>query len=247
MAIDLEQAPKAQSDVPGVIYPESDGNPISDHTLQFEWIVTIKGNLDSLFADDPNVFVAGDLLWYPVKGSPKVRLAPDVMVVFGRPKGERGSYQQFNEEGIAPQVVFEVLSPGNRAGEMISKFVFYQKYGVEEYYLYDPFKQDFSGWVRPDGGFELERVDTSDAFLSPRLGVSFVVRDEMPLEIYQPNGDRFLTFIELAQRAEAERQRAAAAEQRAVTAEQRALSAEQRAEQLAAKLRTLGINPETVS
>lgn len=232
MAINLDQILGLHNDEREVIYPESDGNPISDHTLQFEWIVTIKGNLDALFANDSHVFVAGDLLWYPVKGNPKVRLAPDVMVVFGRPKGERGSYQQFNEEGIPPQVVFEVLSPGNRAGEMISKFVFYQKYGVEEYYLYDPFKQDFSAWIRPENGFELEGVERDNSFVSPRLGVRFVVEDGKPLQIYQPNGDRFLTFIELARRVESEGQRADAAEQRA--------------EQLAAKLRALGVNPETV-
>lgn len=215
-----------------IVYPESDGNPISDHTLQFEWIVTIKGNLDALFADNPDAFVAGDLLWYPVKGNPKVRLAPDAMVVFGRPKAERGSYQQFNEENIPPQVVFEVLSPGNRYGEMLSKFVFYQKYGVEEYYLYDPFRQDFSGWVRPAGGFQLEAIENNKDHRSPRLGVRFVVPDGGTLEIYQPNGKRFLTFVELAQSAE--------------NAEQRADAAERRTEQLAAKLRALGIDPETV-
>lgn len=239
MAVEMRLAPEAQNAEREIIYPESDGNPISDHTLQFEWIVTIKGNLDALFADDPAVFVAGDLLWYPVKGTPKVRLAPDAMVVFGRPKGERGSYQQFNEDGIPPQVVFEVLSPGNRAGEMISKFVFYQKYGVEEYYLYDPFKQDFSGWVRSTGGFELEAVEIGSGFVSPRLGVCFVSTEGSTLEIYDPNGNRFLTFVELSQRAESEGLRAEAEGRRAD-------AAEQRLEQLAAKLRTLGVDPETI-
>ncbi len=32
------------------------------------------------------------------------------MVVFGRPKGDRGSYKQWLENQIAPQVVFEILS-----------------------------------------------------------------------------------------------------------------------------------------
>src|SRR6266542_1981574 len=91
-------------------YPDSDGLPMADNTLQFEWIVTIKGNLDRLFADDPLVFVAGDLLWYAVEGRPEIRSAPDAMVVFGRPKGYRGSYKQWMEDGIPPQVVFEVLS-----------------------------------------------------------------------------------------------------------------------------------------
>ncbi|MEC4805732.1 MAG: Uma2 family endonuclease, partial [Jaaginema sp. PMC 1080.18] len=97
-----------------IIYPDSDGQPMADNTQQFRWIVLIKENLEVLFADNPDVFVAGDLLWYPVEGQPKIRIAPDAMVIFGRPKGDRGSYRQWEEENIVPQVVFEILSPGNR-------------------------------------------------------------------------------------------------------------------------------------
>ena len=118
-----------------IIYPESDGQPMADNTKQFELIVLIKKNLDLLFANDPNVFVAGDLLWYAIKGNNVTCKAPDVMVVFGRPKGDRGSYLQWKEDNIPPQVVFEILSPSNSAKEMISKYKFYERYGVEEYYL----------------------------------------------------------------------------------------------------------------
>ena len=45
-----------------VIYPDSDGLPMADNTKQFRWILIIQQNLAWLFADDPNVFVAGDLL-----------------------------------------------------------------------------------------------------------------------------------------------------------------------------------------
>lgn len=65
-----------------IIYPDRDGQPMSDNTKQFRWIVTIKENLELLFAEDPHVFVAGDLLWYPVEGNNAIRNAPDVMVVF---------------------------------------------------------------------------------------------------------------------------------------------------------------------
>ncbi len=60
------------------------------------------------------------------------------MVILGRPKEERGSYKQWEEDGIAPQVVFEVLSPGNRFNDLLRNFRFYEKYGVEEYYIYNP-------------------------------------------------------------------------------------------------------------
>ena len=78
-----------------VFYPSSDGKPMAENTLQWEWIVLTKSGLDTLFADRPDVFVASDLLWYPVEGQPKICIAPDVMVVFGRPKGYRGSYRQW--------------------------------------------------------------------------------------------------------------------------------------------------------
>ncbi|MBW4582753.1 MAG: hypothetical protein KME42_24565 [Tildeniella nuda ZEHNDER 1965/U140] len=93
-----------------VTYPDSDGQPLSDHTKQFNWIVTVKLGCEALFKYDPNVFVAGDLLWYPVEGSNTMKAAPDTMVIFGRPKGDRGSYQQWQEDHIPPQVAFEILA-----------------------------------------------------------------------------------------------------------------------------------------
>ncbi len=78
-------------------------------------------------------------------------VANDVMVVFGRPKGRRGSYKQWQEDNIAPQVVFEILSPSNSLEEMERKLLFYQRYGVEEYYLYDPDSHNFQGWWRQEG------------------------------------------------------------------------------------------------
>ena len=86
-----------------VTYPDSDGKPMADNTEQFRWIVVVKENLEYLYANDANVFVAGDLLWYPVQGDNRTATAPDVMVVIGRPKGRRGSYKQWEEGNITPR------------------------------------------------------------------------------------------------------------------------------------------------
>ncbi len=222
------------------LYPDSDGQPMADNTRQFQWIVLIKENLECCFADQPDVFVAGDLLWYPVEGEPKIRVAPDVFVVFGRPKGDRGSYRQWEEGNIAPQVVFEILSPGNRIPAVFQKQRFYQRYGVEEYYIYDPDDHQFVGLQQVDGEFiEIERIAH---WTSPRLGIRFEFTPEF-LTLYRPDGERFLTTIEMATeraaRAEAEAER-----QRAALERQRADSERERAERLAAQLRALGIEPE---
>jgi Uma2 family endonuclease len=216
------------------IYPDSDGKPVADNTEQFRWIVTIKENLEWLFANDPQVFIAGDLLWYPVEGRREICTAPDTMVVFERPKGKRGSYKQWQEGNIAPQVVFEILSPCNTKAEMNRKLLFYYTHGVEEYYLYDPESNALSGWQRR--GDYLEVIEPMENWNSPRLGIRFDMSGT-ELQLYAPNGQKFQSFSEVSQRlgqlgqqAEAERKRAD--------------EQQQRAERLAEKLRSLGVSPD---
>lgn len=237
-----------------IVYPDCDGQPMADNTLQWEWIVTIKCGLDAQYADDPNVFIAGDLLWYPVEGEPKIRQAPDTLLAFGRPKGYRGSYRQWQEGGIAPQVVFEIMSPGNRPNDISRRFDFYQRYGVQEYYLYDPDKVEVFGWVRK--GDRLEEVPNMNGYVSPLLKIRFEIGDD--LRIIGADGRPFATYVELAaQRNEAERGREQAerdreqaerakeqAERDRAAIQQAAAAAAQAAERLRAQLKAMGVDPE---
>jgi Uma2 family endonuclease len=179
---------------PRVAYPESDGEPMSDNTIHFRWIVLIYANLAALFHDNPQVFVSGNLLWYPVEGQPEIRSAPDVLVVFGRPKGDRGSWLQWLEDNTPLTVVFEILSPTNDAIEMADKLCFFDDYGVEEYYLYDPYRNRLAIYVRQ--GVVLRRVWKVAEFISPRLGIRFDLSG-LDLVIIGPDGKRFLTVEEL--------------------------------------------------
>ncbi|MBW4516053.1 MAG: Uma2 family endonuclease [Timaviella obliquedivisa GSE-PSE-MK23-08B] len=224
-----------------VIYSDSDGQPMADNTKQFRWIVVIKENLELLFADNPAVFVAGDLLWYPIEGNNKIRTAPDAMVVFGRPKGDRGSYQQWKEDNIAPQVVFEILSPGNTRTEMERKLLFYDRHGVQEYYLYDPDTHEFQGWLRTEG--YLDAIEPIDRWTSPRLKIRFESSSE-ELEIYRPDGKRFLGYVEIAQQLEQEKQRADRAESALEDSEIALEEERRRSSALAERLRAVGINPD---
>ncbi len=246
---------------PELIYPDSDGQPMADNTKQFNWIVLIKENLECLFVDDPHVFVGGDLLWYPVEGRPDIRIAPDVLVAMGRPKGDRGSYQQWVEGNIAPQVVFEILSPGNTLKEMTKKLHFYERYGVEEYYIYDPDRHELTGLERIED--KLELIEGIEAWTSPRLGIRFDWTPES-LKVFYPDGKPFLSTIELAKQTEAaqmslivERERAELEKQRADQEMERADSEQKRAElekqradlaeaekmQLLERLRQAGLEP----
>jgi len=214
-------------------YPSCDGNPMSDNTRQFLWITTVQGGLDALFIDDPDVVVAGDCLWYPVEGNNKIRIAPDTMVIFGRPKGHRGSFIQHREGGVGVQVVFEVLSPGNRAGEMRRKLAFYEQYGVEEYYILDPDFARHKGHLRADDG-TLEPLSELFGWTSPRLGVRFEMTKE--LRIIAPDGRPFESYVKIVEQrgrserqAEQERERADEERERADEERERAEQADRRA------------------
>jgi Uma2 family endonuclease len=226
-----------------VYYPESDGKPMAENTLQYRWMVLLIENIRNLFAQDPNVFVAGDLLWYPVEGSPKISLAPDCMVVFGRPAGDRGSYKQWEEGGLAPQVVFEVLSPGNTPIEMTDKLSDYERYGVEEVYYYDPEQNELRAWIRQGG--RLTAVNQVEGFQSLRLKIRFWPTAG-GMKIERPDGSAFESFAEIVERAETERRRAEQESQRAEQQSQRAEAEQRRADRLAEKLRSLGIDPSGV-
>lgn len=171
-----------------VLYPESDGQPMADNTLQFDMIVLIKTNLDILF-EEADVFIAGDLFWYPVKGAPKKVVAPDVMVVFDRPKGYRGSYKQWEENNIPPTVAIEVLSKSNSAIEMTKKLAFYQAYGVEEYIVINPYTNVFTVLTRQNQ--LLTPVDLSaKIWKSEKLDITMEAQDDT-LNFYFPDGQPF--------------------------------------------------------
>ncbi len=188
---------------PNVNYPGHDGRPMADNTLQDEWIDKIKGGLDTLFRDDPDVFVASNLMWYPVEGNNRRRLAPDAMVIFGRPKGYRDSYVQHEEEGIAPQVVFEILSPGNRKRVMDFKRKMYERHGVEEYYVFDPYKIKLEVWLRENDAFRLIPGAETPGWVSPRLRIRFELAEDMT--IFAPDGRPFLHYAEVAHQRDEER------------------------------------------
>jgi Uma2 family endonuclease len=189
----LKNFPMVQSpSVPQVLYPDSDGQPMADNTIQYRWIVRLVSNLKQLLKDQ-EAFVAGDLLWYPiqVETPPVPAQAPDVMVVLGRPDGDRSSYKQWKENNIAPQVVFEILSPSNTAREMLAKQAFYGKYGVLEMYFYDPESFDFWGLIRSSPERDFTPIMAMNfPWASPTLGIRFELF-ESGLEVFYPNGDRF--------------------------------------------------------
>lgn len=228
-------------------YPSSDGKPMAENTIQFQWIQVLSGNFAALFRDRADVFVGGDLLWYPREGDNTLCQAPDVFVVFGRPKRHRKSYKQWEEGDTSMTVVIEVLSESNKRREMGDKLAFYDLYGVEEYWEYDPEGNAMLCWFRGRAALKAQR--RARRYVSPRLGVTFDLSGP-ELAVYHPDGRRFLTFADLeAERADID-QRATTAEVRATTAEEREARTRRqmaRLGELATRLAAGAITPEEMT
>ncbi|WP_072619623.1 Uma2 family endonuclease [Spirulina major] len=240
----MVQTPLSSQD----LYPDSDGKPMAENTVQYAWIVRLVENLRYLLATE-TAFVAGDLLWYPlpVKQPPVPCQAPDAMVVLGRPVGDRGSYKQWEEDNIPPQVVFEILSPSNTGEEMATKQLFYVQHGVLEMYFYDPKSDNFWGFVRSTAAEDCTLITPLHLpWTSPLLKIRFELFED-GLDIFYPNGERFRDFSEIVaerDRAQSERDQAQSERDQAQSERDRAQSERDR---LREKLQELGIDPDQLS
>jgi hypothetical protein len=155
----------------------------------------------------------------------------------------------WREEGLNPQVVFEVLSPSNSQVEMMRKLQAYESYGVEELIVIDPGRhpgdaEHFASCVREGNVLKAVPADAAE-WTSPRLGIRFSYEGSRVV-VEDRDGNRFRTFESLKaqldaekQRAEYEIQRAEAEQRKAETEKQRADEAHAELERLRARLREL--------
>ncbi len=211
-------------------YPSADGEPVAETYIYLYAILTTLEVLKQYLADRQATVLANQFLYY-AQGFPRLRVAPDVMVIFDVQPGGRDNYKVW-EEGQVPQVVFEMTSKGTQKQDQEQKKLLYEQLGILEYWLFDPKGE----WVKEKlQGYRLQNeiyhpiTDT----LSQPLGLRLEVEGEL-LRFYRlDTGAKLLIPSELAELAEQERQRA----------EQE----HQRAERLAERLRALGVDPESLS
>lgn len=118
---------------------------------------------------------------------------------------------------------------------------FYQRYGVEEYYIYDPEKNDLNGLLLSGDSFEV--IEEMNGWVSPRLGIRFQLTSDT-LEIFSPSGQKFLSPVEIDQLRKQERQRAEQERQAKEAALEELEKERDRYQELLAKLKTKGIDTD---
>ncbi|MDB9308386.1 Uma2 family endonuclease [Aphanizomenon sp. CS-733/32] len=199
-------------------YPSSDGEPVAETYIHLYAILTTLEVLKQYLAGRQATVLANQFLYY-AQSFPKLRVAPDVMVIFDVPPGGRDNYKVW-EEGQVPQVVLEMTSAGTQRQDQEQKKLLYEQLGILEYWLFDPKGE----WINKKlQGYRLqdEIYQPITDSLSQPLGLRLEVEGEL-LRFYRlDTGDKLLIPTELAEKAESERQRADDAEAKVAILAQR--------------------------
>jgi Uma2 family endonuclease len=122
-----------------IYYPESDGKPMAETPLHMLVMWTTIQTLIDWYADDPNVYVWGNMFLYYVKGDIKKCVSPDVFVAKVDDKHKYRPTFKTWEEKSKPRLVVEVTSKKTKKEDLDEKFVKYRdELKVPEYFLFDP-------------------------------------------------------------------------------------------------------------
>jgi Uma2 family endonuclease len=226
-----------------IFYPSSDGKPLAESYDHLYVIMTTLAMLLAHLKGQQATVLADQFLYY-AQGFPRLRVAPDVMVIFDVQPGGRDNYKIW-EEGRVPSVIFEMTSPGTRSRDDVEKKELYQSLGVTEYWQFDPrgewIPEQLRGF-RLQGDEEPVYIPISDN-TSQVLQLKLVVEAKIIAFYRLDNGVRLLPLEELnlaleqqIEQTEAETQRANRAAQKAEEESQRADLEAQKARELEAQI-----------
>lgn len=216
-----------------VVYPDSDGSPMTESDITRDYLIYGVEALDRHFQAVANVYVSGNLLVYYELGNPRAVVSPDVFVIFGVEKKKRSSYKTWEEGGKVPGFILEITSRTTASEDRGIKKGLYAYLGVSEYFQYDPTADYLSPSLQ---GFRLmgenylpiaaEPHDHRIIISSETLGLDLCLEADGAMRFYDPQtGEKLLSPREMD---EARQQ------------------AEQRADLLAAKLKALGLDPDLI-
>lgn len=181
----------------GVYYPEEREDDMGETSYHIKLITNFLQILLHFFRQQEDVFLSANMNLYYEEGNSRKWLAPDLLIAFGVPKTERSSYLLFREK-IFPQVIFEVASEKTWRNDVLEKLDFYDKYGAEEYYIFDA---EFAYLPAPLMAFHrqgerlVKKQITDGRVFSPRLGLE-IIQKENTFRLFKPQTNEFLLTLE---------------------------------------------------
>ncbi len=193
-----------------IFYPSSDGEPVAETYDHLYALLTTLEVLKQYLTGRQATVLADQFLYY-AQGFPRLRIAPDVMVIFDVEPGGRDNYKTW-EEGQIPVVIFEMTSKSTQDQDKTFKKTLYEQLGVLEYWLFDPKGE----WIEQKlQGFRL-RGETYELITDSRsepLQLRLAIEGKLIGFYREDTGEKLLIPDELAQALQQAEERAEQAQQ----------------------------------
>ncbi len=217
-----------------VIFPPSDlysDEPPLETELHLRQIILLFKCLEWLWRDRNDFYAAGNLTIYYSQNKRKTEdfRGPDFFVVLDTERKVRKSWVVWEEDGKYPHVIVEILSESTaNTDRELKKKLYQETFRTPDYFWFDPYTLEFAGFHLVDGKYESLEPNNLGHLWSQQLGLYLGVHEGL-VRFFTPENELVPTPEE---GAEYERQ------QKEI--------AQERAEKLAAKLRELNIDPDTI-
>jgi Uma2 family endonuclease len=217
----LEQEEDLPSIPPCDLY--SDEPPL-ESDLHLQQIILFLECLNWWWRDRQDFYASANTTIYFSQEQVKSRdfRGPDFFVVLGVDRKPRKSWVVWAEAGKTPNVIIEVLSSSTAEVDRTRKKQIYQDtLKVYDYFWFDPDTLEFAGFSLVNGQYQPLQFNEQGWLWSEQLGLFLGIHDNK-LRFFSTEG------------------------QLLPTPQEAALQAEARADRLAAKLRELNIDPNTL-
>ena len=236
-------------DIPeDVILPPSDlysDEPPLETELHLRQIILLFKCLEWLWRDRTDFYAAGNLTIYYSLSKRKSEdfRGPDFFVVLDTERKTRKSWVVWEEEGKYPNVILEILSESTaNTDKELKKKLYQNTFRTPDYFWFEPYTLEFAGFHLVDGKYEPLEANAQGHLWSQQLDLYLGIHQGL-LRFFTQSGQLVPTPEE---EAESERQQKELAEQEAESERQQKELALSKAERLAAKLRELNIDPDTI-
>lgn len=177
-------------------YPAELEDEMGETAIHFRLTALLYNLLEAFFSARNDVAVAANMMVYFEEANPKRWLAPDVFVCFGVENKLRRVFKTW-EEGVFPQVVFEIASDSTFENDLGGKRLDYARLGAEEYYLLDPEREYLPSPLmafRRDKGRLLSVNVENNRVLSPLLNLE-IVDTGKSFRLFNPETEEFLQAV----------------------------------------------------
>ncbi len=246
-----------------IIFPNGEfwsDEPPLESNLHLRQIVLLIQCLEWLWQDRDDYFATGNLTVYysPNQKKSEEFRGPDFLVVLGTTRNpNRRSWVVWQEDGKYPNVIVEILSKSTAKVDREEKKQIYQDiFRTPDYFWFDPETLEFQGFTLISGVYQPIEPNEQGWLWSEQLGLYLGIYEDK-LRYFTPERELVPTPEEAARQAEEaarqERENAQQAQQLAQQERENAQQAQQlaqqereRVRQLEERLRSLGIDLNSV-